>query len=488
MTNFKNQLTNLEWIVKQYSQEFWGIFKYERNWEFVVNTNLFWDALNIWEQELSKLLETIDVKFREIKQLKKQIYTDKEISELERNFLINTINFKWLRFILLKNSAYLEAEKAWFKLNALDRKKYLRRVNILQDILYGKNLSDNPETVEKIVEHLKNLFINNSSKLDDTEKDLFEQLLKWNSVLLEWKKIQNSEKTEKLPIDDKKISKSDAKNILRMVMDLYWLLEWKIEEKDVWNFTVNKLENSLFYPQKVSEISLKRLLQLIDHEIWVHMIRNDNSFKTLNINWEWYLEWEEWLATISENLFSDTIKNTENTITITEISSWLAENYDFKDTLSFLILYFKITNDWDKTEQAIYKDAFDRALRTKRFVSLYEKWSNRKDISYSNWREKIIDVLKKWNDTKQFLLDFYFSKLSLDDLKFVSDFKKELEINNQELKYPIWVWKILYKKLIWDKVFLDKLKLQDNRFDIVEKLSNDNKRKIVKILEYIKKL
>ncbi|MDD2871909.1 MAG: hypothetical protein PHS49_08020, partial [Candidatus Gracilibacteria bacterium] len=89
MTNFKNQLTNLEGIVKQYSQEFGGIFKYERNGEFVVNTNLFGDALNIGEQELSKLLDTIDVKFREIKQLKKQIYTDKEISELERNFLIN---------------------------------------------------------------------------------------------------------------------------------------------------------------------------------------------------------------------------------------------------------------------------------------------------------------------------------------------------------------------------------------------------------------
>ena len=49
-------------------------------------------------------------------------------------------------------------------------------------------------------------------------------------------------------------------------------------------------------------------------------------------------------------------------------------------------------------------------------------------------------------ERKQFLKNFYFSKLALEDQKFVEDFREIFGDENH--KYPIWVGKIIYKKLL----------------------------------------
>lgn len=53
--------------------------------------------------------------------------------------------------------------------------------------------------------------------------------------------------------------------------------------------------------------------------------------------------------------------------------------------------------------------------------------------------------------------DFYFSKLSFTDIGLVNEFRK-IAIDEKELRYPLWIWKIIYKKLLWEKVTLSWLK------------------------------
>ena len=91
------------------------------------------------------------------------------------------------------------------------------------------------------------------------------------------------------------------------------------------------------------------------------------------------------------------------------------------------------------------------------------------------------------NETNwQFLKDFYFAKLSFEDIWLVKEFRESLWIDESELIYPLWIWKILYKKLFLEKVTLAWLKEEDFRFQVIEKLSIRVKRKIVKILQEVR--
>jgi hypothetical protein len=131
------------------------------------------------------------------------------------------------------------------------------------------------------------------------------------------------------------------------------------------------------------------------------------------------------------------------------------------------------------------KEATDRTLRVKRFVSFKEKWANRKDVSYTRWQSQIVDYLQNAQNNQDFIRDFYFSKLALGDIWLVKEFREILWIDENELKYPLWIWKILYKKLSWEKIFLQKLKQEDFRFESIDKLLFGIKKKIIKILSII---
>jgi hypothetical protein len=199
------------------------------------------------------------------------------------------------------------------------------------------------------------------------------------------------------------------------------------------------------------------------------------------------LEWEEWFAVICELLFDKKLEEIEVEPTIHHITTFIAENFDWKKTLELLKIYFKLLHpNWSEDE--LENNARDRLFRIKRFVSLKEKWANRKDVSYTRWIIEIEDYLKIADNEqkKEFIEDFYFSRLSLNDQKLVKEFRHKLWINENELRYPLWIWKILYKKLNGDKIYLSKLKEEDFRFNNIEKLEWNIKRKLVEILSKLK--
>ncbi len=489
MSLIKTNIDIVQSIVRDYSKEFiWEIEYVKNDDNTFTNKKFFSQKQKITKLDIEEIINEFNTRLEELKKQKKLLIHDKNISNTEKNFLLNNINFKWLKFILLKNSIYLEAEKAWYDLEENDRKKYLRRVNILQDVIYWPEISSDKTIENNIINHLSELYYKFSDKLTDEEKTLFVDILKKHNPNFEAdKKLDKKEKIDKET--DKEININDAIKIFQMILDLYWLNDWQIIYRDAGNFKVSNEEKALIVPSKYKQIKLSRLLKLIDHEISVHMLRWDNNLKTLNIFWEWYLESEEWLASVSERQVALWKLKTDSKVTPSMINSWIAENYDFFDMLEILKVYNRLsTKDWSSQEKNIDVKSLDTALRYKRFVSLYEKWANRKEVTYSRWNKNIISILQSNIDIKQFLTDFYFAKLSANDLQFVEWFKKELSIDNSQLKYPIWIWKILYKKLNWKKVILDKLKQEDNRFEIVDNLTTDTKRKVIEILNYIKKL
>lgn len=477
-----------------------GISWYIKENDNFINQDYFWCAENINDDYIIELIKEAWEKLEKFKIIKKALKSDTNLSEIEKKFLLQVLNSSWFELVRFKNSVYLEAEKAWFKISEKDRKKYVKRLSSIERVLFWDRVSDRPPEIEEILNKLQSLYNRNNDRLTEGEKDLFSSFFKdfnrdlsiQHSINLEGKEIKDNQKkewknkTKNNPILKKDIPVEKVKEIFDLVLELYWIEWWNSE---VWNFltfSANKNKKLLTIPESRETITVETLLGLIDHEIWVHAIRSYNKDKTLKKDYLHYLEAEEWFARLSKSLFYDDLENVNVEVSIHLISSFIAENYDWKKTYELLKIYYKLSwKKWAKVEQ-IEQKAQDRMLRVKKYFSLNEKWSIWKDVDYYRWEKKIQKHLLKENDIEWFIKKFYFSKLSLEDLEIVENFRELLDYKENQLIYPIWIWKILFKKLSWEKVFLKDLKEKDLRFKAIDNLSFWVKRKIIEILNLIK--
>lgn len=124
-------------------------------------------------------------------------------------------------------------------------------------------------------------------------------------------------------------------------------------------------------------------------------------------------------------------------------------------------------------------------LRVKRFVSFDFPGANRKDTAYTRGNREISQKLATMapEERKTFLKNFYYAKLSLGDQKFVEEFRRVFPDDHHT--YPIWVGKILYKKLLGDKIFAEELAREDGRYAI-DSVSRETKRKVVALLQKVR--
>lgn len=462
----------------------------EENDKFI-NQNFFWNNENVNDDYIKKVLFEIWEKLKKFKTIKNAIKIDENLQSLEKKFLLQVINKSWFELIRFKNSIYLEAEKAWFKLTEEERKKYLKKTNTIQRVLYWSKVSDNLFEIDEIFNKLQSLYIESSEKLTPEDKEMLSGFFKDFGKDLSDKQLQNSikdkNKNEKKDneILKNKISIDNVKKIFDLIIELYWLNWWKAKIWNYLNFAVSKNKKLIKIPQSKKNITIKKLLELIDHEIWVHAIRWFNTEKTLKKNYSHYVEAEEWFAKISTSLLYENLGNINIEASHSLISSLISENYNWEKTYDLLKVYYKlISEEWDTIEE-IEKEALNRMLRIKKFFSLKEKWAAWKDVSYFRWEKQVLEHLLKEDDIEWFIRKFYFSKLSLKDLEIVDSFKELLEYKENELVYPIWLWKILLNKIIWEKMILKELKEKDLRFKAIDNLSFWVKRKIVEILNFI---
>ena len=146
----------------------WGVLKYD---DFIVNQDFFkWKNI-VTQNDIDELIKVCDEKLVSIKNIKINISSNLTLSEVEKKFLLNSLNTVWLKFVLFKNSSYLEAEKAGFELNEKNKNYYLNRVNKLQNMIYWPEISSMDSEKNSVLLELNNIYVNNNSKLSETEKD-----------------------------------------------------------------------------------------------------------------------------------------------------------------------------------------------------------------------------------------------------------------------------------------------------------------------------
>ncbi|MDD2907511.1 MAG: DUF1704 domain-containing protein [Candidatus Gracilibacteria bacterium] len=483
MSNFLDYTKSVNTIKSPFASPMGGILKYVQEEDNYLNTSFFKDKKIVTIEDINSNIQIFEEKLIKIKSLKKEI-NDSFLSDVEKKFLLNSLNSVGIKYIMFKSSVYLEAEKAGFELTDEQRVFYLRRVNKLQDMVYGPEISDIYSEKQAILDKLQRLINSKGDRLSDEEKDFISLKLGLVSGLKSNTKngIKKNESTIEVDFSKIYISKQKVIELFEILVDLYGLSTVKISVENALNFSVLKIDDEnesengkynykIVLPESKLELtSLKRIFELFDHEIGVHAIRGYNGTKTLNTAGDGYVEVEEGFAKLSELLFDKKLESLKIEPGPNHIVGFFAENYDGDDTRKFIEIYYKLTKNPGISEEQIKKDSLNLLLRIKRFVSLKEKGANRKDVSYTRGQTQVVDYLQSASDVdrQNFLKDFYFAKLSFEDIGLVEEFRASLGIDETELKYPLWIGKILYKKLLGENITLAGLQEEDFRFGLID--------------------
>lgn len=491
-------ILDIPWKIEElkvdYSKAIFWMYDYSESYKNLV---LFWKNTVVNDSLINEKISEIDDRILKIIELKKEVENDNSISIALKNFYERVLTDLILKFELIKNSIYLEAEKTSYVLSEEDRKKYLYKVELLQNEIYWLQVSDIPEEKKISLNILFTLYSNKKDLLTIKEQKEF-----YDFLLSFWEELSVINKTkQKNDLDNIPIWSEDlVLELFNLVLDANWILKsennpnwWEVElSDDIKNFRASISDRKMIIPLfNASNYSIMKILRLFDHEISTHGVRWYNMWHTLKMSSPNYVNIEEALAKINEFLFDNNIEDLDVLVSDHTPRLLIAENLNWEDTKRMLTLYYKMSGKKDKSEI----QAINMTRRLKKFVSYYEKWANRRDTSYTRGVYLMRDFLEN-KDNRENFKDLYFSKIELKDLSLVDELKEF--INKEDLRYPLFVWKILYKKLLWNKIFLNDiqikgeniewLKKEDFRFEWIDKLDIKTKRIIVETLRRIKKL
>ena len=441
----------------------------------------------------------IEIKIREkIKTLILEI--DKLIFQLKEN----AFDLRWE--ILYKSLIYIkkilkivdlglifELEKLWLKHNKsdLELEKIVKEIERIEEENFWLKIKNNLSEIKLIHHYLFSLFVDRRNYINTEEQIFFlDYINKINNFLNKQDLVLTKIKKKKNKFNFwwKKIKRDDYIKLFNYILEnVYWLEQRaiitdasSIYDGDVYLEIPNK--------ETHAELTYKRVLELIVHEIESHYINSYNNKKILwKFRWARNLEKEEWLAKVMEAfLVWDTVETMEF------IPTYMAkilysENSNGDDFYKFLEIYNKM--------YTLRRKSTNEFLRQKRNYSVKLSWGQHKDISYWRWMIKTRDYLKKWWD---FSLLFLW-KVWFEDLEKLD--KLYLE-NIDEVIFPIFIWDIIQLHLqfkeTWSKLRLDVWKIVEylekkydfkwiKRFNLRVNIWNKIG-KIEKLLEFIDNL
>jgi len=416
-----NSLINLIDEVNQeiFNWELTEIFEVTYAYEWWFNKTLFLDSLNIgsniWDaikledkqktlkEVYDKTFEKLDNKFENIKKyLNKinEIKADKEENQIIKELLKWSLEY-WLNILeITKKWLIFEIEKAWFESNLTvdGKQKIINKIKKLEEKTFWWEIKNNPEEVVLVYEYLKNKFDLNINKLTKSEQKKYLDFLniakKYLAIEYKESDFNTNKKVEYNNKEDflnKDIKRESYVKILQYVFDLLKLdIEVIVEERA----SIYDWEKHLWIPKNKNYdyLTIKRLLELISHEIEAHTINLRNNQKLI---WKFRsaanLEKEEWVAMTMEKLL-----NWQNIDKI-----WIPQHFP-------KVFMWEILN-WDELKEFLYlnnKIEDDkwyawRFFRLKRNYDLNLPWVQHKDTSYWRWVLKTIKFLKELKEEKE---------------------------------------------------------------------------------------
>lgn len=492
ISEFNSYSDKITFLTKEYSTDLW--YK-----SLSDNTDSFWVYLSqfffskvennkLSQDDINAAILWINNIIKDLLSLKINILNDKDLSSILKNILVNRIRSNILKFVMYRYCIYVEASKAWYPIS----KELLTHSNFIidkiQTLIYGPKISDVEEEKQAVLISLWRLFSRKRSLLSIEDQEFFEKdfLLKlWYTGLLSWS-VPDWKKEKKVVKNE--ISSDRLIEIFKLSLSFYGLAlkpkdpnGWSVEYTETKNnISVNYSKKLISVPKTKPTYNIKDVFSLIDHEISVHVLRWENTLNKIKKNIWNYLEREEWFAIFSDRI----IHNDSWEPGIWHISTFIWENYWYSDSFRLLQIYFKLL--W-KTQEESTTLAKTRLIRIKKFYGDFP-WSYRKNVSYHRWFSFFVEYLSKLSEEeyKKFIDDFYFWKLWDEEFKYVDDLKEILWLESTNILKPCWIWRILDEKFFGWTGSLKALEKRDFRFKAVDRITMEQKRKLISILNIVK--
>lgn len=527
--------SDLEKIKVKYADPLDGVLKYDENWRC---TTFFWDKKAAPNKYLSIMSahynaspyyvarlwswvskEEIEFKEREIDDIIHQIeeiqawLAENEVPKSIKIVYLKSLQAMRSKFLMFKNAIWIEWEKSWYKLTGKEREKYHDEVAKLQSKIYWERVSDNKDEVAGVLNKLHKLFNNNKEKLSEEYWNVFENFLwdcdkkygfhyvKQNTVT---KKTEDKGTIEeKKDIDPEKLKKI-SKHVINFYKNYYQNLEdWNvIKQTKAEALNVSWMREEFWIPAKYENVGDEKVTKVvIPHEIEQHLLQWDNTNRILGKGFScgWYDFISEWVAKINEDIASGKVNSLKDLKWLKEwasiwlISVFICENYNYDDAVKILTAYYRLSSNDDYKK--CRKKAETNVRRRKRFVPYDRPWASVKDTLYQRWKNRVIDYLTEDNSLQEAIeryKELNTFKFWPEELKYIDDIKKELNIEDKDLIYPLFIWRILHDKLQKGKGSINEyLKHFENEEDFAhmklnpEKLTYATKKQLVEILNLL---
>ena len=484
--HFRNQderkfLENIDTVITPvFTRLTWFIFNYDDQWinedlfrTFLeINLSEYWD-INSYITHAKNKLQWKRANFDALNEALQWHW--KSILWNKYEYLVE--NFKKIEvfYKLLELYIPVEAEKidiflsqwdSYFQ-NREEKILHIREIESLEEKIYWRKISDSTEYTQIAFDNIKelhqeNLLLDerNKNKLTSEEDSFLEECLEkieketWPNLNLNdyfkeatWWIILSDPLLWIEWFDDSilqtEIPREKYVEIFRIALEILWLTDVKILLKEwITNISVSIHSINIPLSDDYKTLTIKRILELITHELEKHAIWNNNNWNLIwNLKSLAYLWQEEWAAHVFEKLWQwNDLDHIPLNRYLSRMLGWeILSGYEFK---KFLTIMNKL--DGEK----INVETFFR--RFKRWKDFQLPWVNPKEKMYWIWALEIIQRLKKEENPLWFFLAKNWSdeQNQVNQMVLWDESLTPQNLDNKGIILPILLWELLRYKLL----------------------------------------
>lgn len=444
------------------------VFKYDANSN--VNLSIFKDFLwldtsNILDAEnfITDAQFALSKKKEDFIHLQEDIINDSSPSFANKKEYYNEVLSEILIFLdLLALYIPIEVQKIPslnFSLDPEELNFKLEEINKKEEIIFWAKVSKQAKYSQIALNFIEEKLKDPIKPISPPEKDFITDLLSKiknqlqnNEININNSTVENIEQVNIRPVPlapnsifNKEIARKDYIQIFQSAFNILWLSHMKvIDDPNAWNISMTYEGIKIPTNKNYGTLTVKRIIQLIAHELERHWVGNYNNTKNIGkIKALSYLWQEEWVAHILEHL---AIWYDLDNIPINRYlyRMLVGEMVDWDDFKKFLEIMNKLDG-----EQMNVEEFFKRFKRGKDYKS---PWVNPKEKLYGIWALYCIDQLMsgKMNPLWYFLAKNGAAHQSNINkivwAKTENDLTPE-QVNNNEMVLPILLGELIQYKL-----------------------------------------